>query len=44
MEGFKSGGITGFLSGSAKGVVGLIVKPVTGVLDGASKTMEGMKN
>ena len=34
----------GILSGSAKGIAGLIVKPITGVLDTASKTAEGLKN
>jgi vacuolar protein sorting-associated protein 13A/C len=32
------------LKGTAKGVAGLVVKPVTGVLDFASKTTEGLKN
>jgi vacuolar protein sorting-associated protein 13A/C len=33
-----------FTIGSALGVTGLIIKPVTGVLDAASKTAEGISN
>ena len=32
------------LLGSAIGMTGLIVKPLTGVLDAASKTTEGLTN
>jgi len=32
------------MKGAAKGLAGLIVKPVTGVIDFASKTTEGIKN
>lgn len=37
-------GAIGFMKGAAKGLAGLIVKPVTGVIDFASKTTEGIKN
>ena len=44
LEGAKKEGVKGFLKGAWKGVSGLIVKPLTGVLDAASKTSEGIKN
>jgi vacuolar protein sorting-associated protein 13A/C len=44
MEGIKSGGFTGFFKGTAQGIAGLVIKPVTGVLDATSKTAEGIKN
>jgi len=34
----------GFLIGLTKGLVGLVVKPVSGVIDFTSKTAEGIKN
>ena len=34
----------GFVKGAAKGLAGLVVKPVTGIIDFASKTTEGIKN
>jgi vacuolar protein sorting-associated protein 13A/C len=37
-------GALGFMKGAAKGLAGLVVKPVTGVIDFASKTTEGIKN
>lgn len=43
-EGAKKGGVKGFFKGTWQGVSGLVVKPVTGVLDAASKTSEGIKN
>ena len=43
-EGAKKGGVKGFLKGTWQGVSGLVFKPVTGVLDAASKTSEGIKN
>ena len=44
IEGASKGGIKGFLKGAFQGVTGLIIKPVTGVLDAASNTAEGIKN
>lgn len=43
-ENTKKEGVVGFFKGAAKGVTGLVVKPVTGVVDFASKTTEGLKN
>ena len=37
-------GALGFMKGAAKGLAGLVVKPVTGIIDFASKTTEGIKN
>ena len=34
----------GFIKGTAKGVAGLVIKPVTGILDMTVKTSEGFKN
>jgi vacuolar protein sorting-associated protein 13A/C len=44
IEQTRKDGAFGFLKGVAKGVAGLAVKPVTGVIDFASKTTEGLKN
>jgi len=43
-EGASKGGMLGFLKGTVQGITGLVVKPVTGVLDAASNTAEGIKN
>jgi len=32
------------LLGAVKGVGGLVIKPLSGVIDAASKTCEGIKN
>jgi vacuolar protein sorting-associated protein 13A/C len=40
----KKGGFLGFLKGTAKGVSGLVVKPISGTLDLFSMTAEGIKN
>ena len=37
-------GLRGFGSGIYQGISGLVFKPVSGALDLASKTAEGMKN
>lgn len=39
----KKGGI-GFFTGAAKGLLGVVTKPVIGALDVGSKTLEGFKN
>ena len=44
IEGASKGGVKGFLKGTFQGLSGLIVKPVSGLLDAASKTAEGIKN
>ena len=43
-ENARKDGVLGFMKGAAKGVAGLVVKPVTGIIDFASKTTEGIKN
>jgi len=43
LEGFKKDGFVGGLKGLFKGATGLVVKPITGILDGVSKTAEGLK-
>ena len=44
IKGGKKKGFSGAISGTVKGLAGLVVKPVTGVLDVASHTAEGIKN
>ena len=44
IEESKRGGIIGFFKGTAKGVAGLVVKPISGTLDFLSLTTEGIKN
>jgi len=44
MEGIEREGAKGLFKGTAKGLTGLVAKPVAGVLDCASKTAEGVKN
>lgn len=44
VEGAKKGGFLGFLKGTGKGIVGLVVKPVSGSLDAVSKVSEGVSN
>ena len=36
------GGVGGFFKGVARGVAGVVVKPVVGVLDGATQVVEGI--
>ena len=44
MEGAKKSGGFGFLKGTMQGIAGLVIKPVTGVIQATSKTAEGIKN
>ncbi len=44
IENAKKEGALGFFKGAAKGLAGLVIKPVTGIIDFASKTTEGIKN
>jgi vacuolar protein sorting-associated protein 13A/C len=44
IEESKKGGVLGFFKGTAKGMAGLVVKPVSGTLDFFSMTTEGIKN
>ncbi|EOA39345.1 hypothetical protein CARUB_v10012395mg [Capsella rubella] len=41
LEGAKSSGVEGFVSGFGKGIIGAAAQPVSGVLDLLSKTTEG---
>lgn len=41
-QGAREDGLTGFLTGAVKGVAGLAVKPVSGIIEGTSKTFEGV--
>eukprot|EP01028_Stygiella_incarcerata_P006596 TRINITY_DN2696_c0_g2_i1.p1 TRINITY_DN2696_c0_g2~~TRINITY_DN2696_c0_g2_i1.p1 ORF type:complete len:3284 (+),score=967.98 TRINITY_DN2696_c0_g2_i1:200-10051(+) len=43
-KGAKRGGFKGFVKGIGKGVIGVVVKPASGVLDFASHTAQGIKN
>ncbi|KYK63817.1 vacuolar protein sorting-associated protein, partial [Toxoplasma gondii TgCatPRC2] len=43
MKGATEEGVEGLLKGAGKGLLGLVVKPLTGVLDFAQKTAEGIK-
>lgn len=44
LEESKKDGFKGFFKGTAKGVAGLVVKPMSGALDLISLTSEGIKN
>lgn len=44
VEGAKSEGVGGFFKGIGKGAVGLVAKPVSGVVDFVSKTAEGVES
>ena len=44
IKGYKKKKIKGLLVGGARGLSGLIIKPMAGILDAASKAAEGVKN
>jgi len=44
IEGAQSEGVTGFIKGVGKGVVGAVVKPTAGMFDLATRTAEGIAN
>lgn len=44
LEGAEKDGIGGFFLGSLKGLAGLVIKPVSGIIDATTKTAEGIKN
>lgn len=44
MEGYVSNGFLGGVTGTLKGVAGLITKPISGTFEGISKLSEGIKN
>lgn len=41
--GAKSGGAGGFVKGVGKGLIGVVARPVGGVVDMASSTFDGLK-
>ncbi|CAG9335335.1 VPS13_2 [Blepharisma stoltei] len=43
-KGYKKNKVKGMIKGGVRGLTGLVVKPVAGMLDAASKTAEGVKN
>ncbi len=44
MEGAKKEGVIGFLGGSVQSLFGIVVNPITGIMDAISKTAEGIQN
>ncbi len=44
LEGAKSQGLKGLMTGTLKGLGGLVLMPVSGAIDLVSKTSEGFKN
>lgn len=44
MEGARAGGPLGFLKGIAQGSAGLIAKPVVGLVDFGTHTVQGLQN
>ena len=44
IKGYKKKKMKGLLTGGAKGISGLIIKPMAGILDAASKAAEGIRN
>ena len=43
-EGARHGGFEGFFTGVGKGLLGIVAKPVVGIVDFASNVTEGIKN
>jgi vacuolar protein sorting-associated protein 13A/C len=44
VENAKKDGVEGFFKGFGKGIIGVVVKPVTGVLDAATAVASGVRN
>lgn len=44
MKGVEKDGLPGFFLGGLKGITGLVIKPVSGIIDATTKTAEGIKN
>lgn len=44
VEGYETKGFIGGVTGSLKGVAGLVTKPISGTFEGISKVSEGIKN
>ena len=42
-EGFRQDGASGLALGALKGIAGLVVKPVSGVMDAVSKASQGIE-
>jgi vacuolar protein sorting-associated protein 13A/C len=42
LQGAKNEGVKGFFSGGVKSVFGIVVNPITGIMDAISKTAEGI--
>jgi vacuolar protein sorting-associated protein 13A/C len=43
IEGAKKEGVEGFFKGVGKGLVGVVTRPTSGVIDFASSSFEGIK-
>lgn len=43
MEGAREGGVGGFAKGLGKGVIGVVARPASGLVDFASGTMDAVK-
>jgi hypothetical protein len=43
IEGAKKGGLSGFLKGTGKGLIGAVVRPVSGVVDMATSVADSVK-
>jgi len=40
----RQDGLKGFIAGTGKGAIGLVLKPVSGLIDVVAITSEGMRN
>jgi len=43
-QGFQEDGVTGFIKGGGKGIIGLVLKPISGLIDVVSIGTEGIRN
>lgn len=43
VEGAKQEGVKGFFKGAGKGLVGVVVRPASGVVDFASSSFDGIR-
>lgn len=43
-QGAREDGVKGLIKGTGKGAIGLILKPVSGLIDVVAITSEGMRN
>ena len=44
VEGYRNKGFIGGCAGTLKALTGLVIKPISGICEGISKTSEGIKN